>query len=98
MTLVCVLCSEKVSIPERVGFRDVCPSCNAYLHSCVNCRFYVNENCIESQAEKVKDPEGQNYCEWFKPREGQQRDAGQVKGQSGRSEAEEMWRKLTGKD
>lgn len=81
---------------DRVGFRDLCPDCSAYLHSCVQCRLYVKDRCTEPQAEKVRDPGAGNYCDWFQAGvEGSSPDDPGKR--SGRSEAEELWRKLKGK-
>ena len=68
LDIVCSACGARNSIPEKVGFRELCSSCDAWLHSCVNCRFWEKSGCIEPAAEKVRDPEGQNFCEWFKLR------------------------------
>jgi len=100
MNLICVSCAETIEVPDKVGFRDLCPGCSAYLHSCVQCRFYVKESCIEPAAEKVRDPEGGNYCDFFQeskesggaPRQG----SGQA-GSDAKDEAEDLWKKLTGK-
>lgn len=66
MRINCASCGVPVDLPDKVGFRDTCPSCHAYLHSCVNCAFLVDSRCTEPSAEKVRDPEGINFCEWFK--------------------------------
>ena len=94
MKMTCAACSEVVKLPEKVGFRDVCSSCDAWLHACVNCSFWEKSSCTEPSAEKVRDPEGQNFCEWFKSK--QEPGAGSQE-PVGRNAAEEMWRKLTKK-
>jgi len=108
MKMTCAACGAQVELPEKVGVRDTCPSCDAYLHSCVNCSFWVNSLCTEPSAEKVRDPEGINFCEWFRVRT---QDASTVakamvdkgrstqEGKEGGSKkaAEEMWKKLTKK-
>jgi hypothetical protein len=91
----CSSCGSVVEILERVGFREVCPVCDAWLHACVNCRFLVAGSCTEPSAEKIRDPEMQNYCEWFKER-AEDEEKGEAKGKD-RDSAEEMWRKLTKK-
>ena len=38
---------------------------------CLNCKFHdrhANRECLESQAEIVKDKEKSNFCDWFDPR------------------------------
>jgi hypothetical protein len=56
------------SITEAVGFRDVCPKCNAYLHCCLNCRLYspsAHNHCLSPTTEAVRDVEVANFCEEF---------------------------------
>lgn len=94
MRINCASCGVPVDLPDKVGFRDTCPSCHAYLHSCVNCAFLVDSRCTEPSAEKVRDPEGINFCEWYREREKGQ---GKREKTGGRDEAEELWKKLTKK-
>jgi len=94
MKMTCAACRSTVELPEKVGFRDTCPSCDAWLHSCVNCVFLVDGRCTEPSAEKIRDPEGMNYCDWYRERDKIQ---GTGDKEQGRSEAEEMWKKLTKK-
>ena len=91
MKMTCAACGVEVELPEKVGFRDTCPSCDAYLHSCVNCGFWVNSRCTEPSAEKVRYPEGINFCDWYQVRDKEQ---GTRDKASGRDEAEEMWKRL----
>jgi len=95
MKITCAGCRTVVEQPDRVGFRDICPSCGAWLHSCVNCAFLVDGLCVEPAAEKVRDPEGQNFCDWF--REVNADAAGERAQNGGRDAAEDMWKKLTKK-
>ena len=56
------------AITDAVGFRAVCPSCNAYLHCCVNCRLYspsASNHCLSNTTEPVRDVEAANFCEEF---------------------------------
>jgi hypothetical protein len=95
LNVICSACGIKNEILEKVGFREVCSSCDAWLHACVNCRFWEKSSCTEPSAEKVRDPEGQNFCEWFKTR-----DSGpgtRDEKTAGKAAAEEMWKKLTKK-
>jgi hypothetical protein len=95
MKMTCAACGTEVLLKEKAGFRETCPSCDAYLHSCVNCAFWVKSQCTEPSAERVRDPEGMNFCEWFKASaEGGVR---RVAEDQGRNAAEEMWKKLTTK-
>jgi len=68
----CWKCGATINLPagSRVGNRDVCPSCDADLHSCRNCDFYdpsKNNQCSEPQAEWQRDKENANYCDYFRP-------------------------------
>ena len=56
------------AITESVRFRDTCPSCQAYLHCCLNCRLYsasAHNHCLSSTTEYVGDVAGANFCEEF---------------------------------
>jgi hypothetical protein len=64
----CAACSAEIA-SEAIGVRDVCPSCQAYLHSCRNCDFYApgaSRDCREPSAELVADKEGGNFCDFFR--------------------------------
>ena len=98
MKITCAACGNISHIQEKLGFRDTCPSCDAWLHSCVHCAFWINSQCTEPSAEKERDPEGQNYCEWFVPgTQNAARGTQQEKTEGSREAAEEMWRRLTKK-
>jgi len=67
----CFHCGRQVEVSERVGFRDTCPGCDRPLHVCLNCKFYdptYNNQCRETQAERVVEKERANFCEYFGPR------------------------------
>jgi hypothetical protein len=66
----CVACSSELTLPARVGRRDVCPGCGAELRSCRQCAFYdpsSYNSCREPQAERVLAKERANFCEYFQP-------------------------------
>jgi len=66
----CWKCGRQVEIKERIGFREHCPECDRALHACLNCGFYdtaYNNQCRETQAERVVDKERFNFCEFFAP-------------------------------
>ena len=55
---------------ERIGVRDVCARCAAYLHCCRNCVLYepgLHNDCREPTAERVADKEAGNFCDHFRP-------------------------------
>jgi hypothetical protein len=67
----CFHCAQEITVKERVGFRDACPRCDRPLHACLNCGFYdpaYNNQCRETQAERVVDKHRANFCEYFRPR------------------------------
>jgi hypothetical protein len=64
----CHRCAREIAA-ERVGVRDVCPGCAAYLHCCRNCDLYapgMARDCREPNAERVADKEQGNFCDWFR--------------------------------
>ena len=49
---------------------ELCPACNADLHTCKMCGFYntsVADACEETIATAVGNKERSNYCDYFKP-------------------------------
>lgn len=64
----CFSCNKVLEIQEKPGRRDTCPHCGAELRVCLNCRFYdetsYNE-CREPVAERVKEKEAANFCDYF---------------------------------
>ncbi|HJP38582.1 MAG: hypothetical protein QF483_05190 [Gammaproteobacteria bacterium] len=69
--LCCYRCGasiEALSLP--LSRLDECPSCSVYLHCCRMCRYYdpaVTEQCIEDDAEEVREKANSNFCDYFKP-------------------------------
>jgi hypothetical protein len=64
----CHRCGSERDPSPKIGFKEVCGSCNAYLHCCKNCRFFdppASRQCREPQAELVSDKEKGNHCEYF---------------------------------
>lgn len=76
---VCARCGKEIETVERISRSSTCPSCGAWLHSCMNCTFYSpgrHNDCRESQAEYVSDKWAANFCEYFKFREGTEKSRG----------------------
>jgi hypothetical protein len=48
-----------------IGFREECPECAAFLHTCPNCRNYEphRRDCRILTTEPVHDRESANFCE-----------------------------------
>ncbi|MFO8015371.1 MAG: hypothetical protein R6X20_18975 [Phycisphaerae bacterium] len=63
----CPKCDAEWDGPDRIGVREECPECAAFLHTCVNCaRFDPSTGtCTEPDVEAVRDPYGASFCEWF---------------------------------
>lgn len=59
---------ERLTLP--LGRRDECPACLVELHVCKMCVYFdpaVTKACREDDAEEVKEKEGANFCDYFKP-------------------------------
>ncbi len=64
----CNACGHAFAAEFSIGFRDVCPQCQAYLHCCLNCRLYdkgAYHQCRSSTVEFVQDKQKGNFCEEF---------------------------------
>jgi hypothetical protein len=68
--MICHRCSTDIQLSHVPGRLDTCSRCSAYLHCCLNCRFYdpsYSNACREPQADYVSDKAAGNYCEFFQP-------------------------------
>jgi len=68
-TAVCFKCKAKTQ-SERIGFRVECNECGEDLHVCYNCEFYSESSyneCREPGADRVKDKDRSNLCDFFSP-------------------------------
>ncbi len=66
--IACHACGAAITL-EKIGVRDVCDRCSAYLHACKQCDFYepgAHNDCRESNAEMVADKIGGNFCDYFR--------------------------------
>jgi hypothetical protein len=64
----CHACGTEWTDKVSPGFSAECPKCAAYLHCCLNCKFYApgaHHDCREPQAEHVREKDGRNTCEFF---------------------------------
>jgi hypothetical protein len=94
---VCKRCGTELDSGSLIGRNSTCPSCNAYLHSCVNCRFYSpgrHNDCTEPQAELVRDKRSANFCDYFVMREG----AAKKAGKNAKSTTRDAFDRLFGSD
>jgi hypothetical protein len=66
--LRCYKCSEKLVFETKIGRRDLCPNCHAYLHCCKNCAYWdpsVHNQCTENRSEFIREREEGNFCLYF---------------------------------
>lgn len=63
----CIHCGYKWEQKTSPGFQQACPGCNAFLHSCVNCRLYNrrSDRCSSVTAECTGQRDHYNYCEEY---------------------------------
>ena len=55
------------------GRQDTCRKCGRDTKTCKGCEFYdrsYNNECRESQAERVVEKERSNFCDFFQPKTG----------------------------
>lgn len=93
--MVCFFCKTPVA-EDRIGFRDECLRCGGDLHICRNCRFYdqyASRQCRETAiSESVRDKERRNLCEYFKPAEPGQDEAGESASEAARRKLEALFK------
>ena len=64
----CYNCKEELVFEVKIGRRDLCPNCGAYLHACYNCEYWdpnVHNECKENQGEFIRDRAQGNFCLYF---------------------------------
>jgi len=63
----CPKCSAEWDIKGPIGFREECPECAAYLHTCGNCKLFDarTSGCRSPTTEPVRDRHEINFCEEF---------------------------------
>jgi hypothetical protein len=64
----CYKCGDELVFDVKIGRRDMCPNCYAYLHCCKNCKFWdesVHNECLENRSEFIRDREEGNFCLYF---------------------------------
>lgn len=68
----CWSCGAELT-PFDYGRADTCRKCGRDTKTCKGCLYFdtaANNQCRESQAERVVEKERSNFCDWFKPRAG----------------------------
>jgi len=63
----CPKCDAEWDGPARIGAREECPECAAFLHTCVHCTRFdpATGACTLPDVEPVRDPRMANFCEMF---------------------------------
>ena len=63
----CLKCSAEWQMKGPIGFREECPECAAFVHTCLNCRLYdaSGQRCSSPTTEPVRGPGEVNFCEEF---------------------------------
>ena len=70
MAYLCFQCGAtlELSEPTALSRSEVCPSCDADVKCCKNCKFYDQNSyndCRESQADRITEKERSNFCDYF---------------------------------
>ena len=69
LVLTCWNCGKRVDdLPLSLPRESMCPSCNADLHVCRQCRFFDKSkasSCAEPVADHVNDKTRSNFCGYF---------------------------------
>lgn len=68
----CWHCGTALTVLDY-GRADTCRKCGRDTKTCKGCEFYdpmANNECRESQADRVVDKERSNFCDYFRPRQG----------------------------
>ncbi len=79
MATTCYGCGNILRIDGPVGRRTTCPTCDADLHSCINCRHYdesAAHQCREPHADHIVDKDASNACDLFQLGDGASRRRG----------------------
>ena len=63
----CVHCGRPWESKSTPGVRQTCPDCDAFLHSCLNCRLYnrKSDRCSSVTADCTGQRDHYNYCEEY---------------------------------
>ena len=93
----CFSCNRPVEVRagDRIGFSDRCEQCDADLHVCLNCRFHdpsAHNECRESSAERVRDRDRANRCDYFSPGDREGGAAGSAR-ETARSALDDLFKK-----
>lgn len=68
----CYNCGWEWKQPQTPAFREMCPRCDSFLHSCKNCSLFdatAPQMCKSSTVESVGEKDRGNFCDEFRLRE-----------------------------
>ncbi|MGE0614516.1 MAG: hypothetical protein AB7P04_02660 [Bacteriovoracia bacterium] len=91
---ICWNCSQSLTALDY-GRQDTCRKCGRDTRVCKNCEFYdkaYNNECRETQAERVVEKERGNFCDYFTP---SSRAGGNASRDAARAAAEALFKKKT---
>ena len=93
---ICHKCKKEIEIDGKVMRGELCPHCGAYLHCCLNCRFYdeyAHNKCREPKTEWVTDREKSNFCTYFKFKESGEENGGDERSKKAKEELKRLFGK-----
>jgi hypothetical protein len=66
----CWNCGKVLEDPllNKLSFRATCDHCQAWLHSCLNCKYHrphLSNQCLIPGTEPISDRSANNFCEEF---------------------------------
>jgi hypothetical protein len=63
----CLKCGAEWEIKGPIAFREECPECAVFVHTCANCAHFDanNRNCRIPTTEPVSEWSEMNFCEEF---------------------------------
>jgi len=91
----CYKCGKNFEEGYQPARQDVCESCGAAVHCCLNCRFYdesAHNKCSEPQSEWVTDKEKGNFCHYFQLRAKAISDEYRKESKKARKDWDSLWK------
>lgn len=92
----CYHCGAVWDKARKPGFNERCPSCDAFLRCCLNCRLYdphASSQCRSSTTELVREKDRPCFCEEFDfaPRSGTELDERARRARSAREKFDRLF-------
>ena len=93
--VTCFRCGASLAhLSLPLSRQDSCRECGADLHVCRMCRHYdpaAVDQCSEDDAERVRDKELANFCDWFEATEGAFDEAARQKHEAAQAELDALF-------